>query len=87
MLKKLGINMDEDKPDVHPQCMCNACNTNATQEGSTIEVFRWEPHSDTECSVCSHFRAVSGGGRRKASGRGRPPESIQTAAHPSWGDQ
>ena len=93
LLEKIGVTTKDDTTSTHPDSLCNSCNTRITRVGrgpsSTVTVFQWTPHSDTDCVTCRHFRSLSEGGRPKGAPRGRPPsaiESLLSSAHPSWGD-
>ena len=88
------LNIENDKIDIHPQNICNACNTTISRQATssiTIGTFQWVEHSQDNCSVCKHFRRHAEGGQPTKVTRGRPrssptAESLQATAHPSWGD-
>ena len=80
LLRPLGIDIEHDDASIHPQHICNSCNTKRT--------FQWTVHSDTDsdCTVCQHFYTLRAGGTPKSSIRGRPPtviDSLLSLAHPS----
>ena len=93
-LDKIGIDINNDSEGIHPNSICNSCNTKIARaaaggQGSTITVFKWSPHSGEDCAVCYHFQSLSEGGRPKGAIRGRPPSAVEellSTAHPSWGD-
>ena len=86
--------MENDKIDVHPQKLCNACNKNISLQATSITIigaFQWVEHSQDNCSVCEHFRRHAEGGRPTKVTRGRltsnpTAETLQATAQPSWGD-
>ena len=92
-LKKAGINMENDKIDIHPQKLCYACNKNISWQATSITIigaFQCVEHSQDNCSVCEHFRMHAEGGRPTKVTRGRltsnpTAETLQATTQPSWG--
>ena len=80
LLRKLGINVENDEPHIHPDRFCQSCHTKAGQHSeavrSTLEVFVWTAHVDpsSSCKVCCFLKKKSTGGRPKkmTMNRGRP---------------
>ena len=80
LLSKLGINVENDEPHIHPNKFWQTCHTKAGQYSeavcSTLEVFEWTAHVDlsSSCKVCCFFFKKSTGGRPKKTkmNRGRP---------------
>ena len=93
ILLKAGINNRNDKIDIHPQNICNACNTNISQQATsitTIGAFQWVEHSQDNCSVCEHFRRYAEGERPTTVTRSRltinpTAVTLQVTVQPSWG--
>lgn len=88
---QIGIDVDQDDKQIHPQQICNACNTKLLHHtgSASISAFQWSAHTEPKCIVCEHFHKHSDGGRPLQVARGRPPtaiESLQNSANPSWGD-
>ena len=58
LLKKFGIIVEQDRPDVHPTQLCFNCRSKAVQYSdrvnSSLVVFEWTPHTQ-DCEVCSFF--------------------------------
>ena len=83
LLKKFGITVEQDRPDVHPTQLCLNCRSKAVQYSdrvnSSLVVFEWTPHTQ-DCEVCSFFSRQKKGGRPKKErkNRGRPKaDSVQ----------
>ena len=63
LLETFSIDVVLDTPDIHPQKFCNSCYSACMRQSTSaskgfpyqhaIDVFRWEPHQDHECMVCS----------------------------------
>ena len=84
LLKKLGITVENDRPDVHPTQFCLTCRSKAIQYSDTVKsslvLFEWTPHTQQDCEVCSYFSRQKKGGRPKKErkNRGRPKtDSVQ----------
>ena len=81
LLQKLGIDVDEDQPDVQPKRFCQSCCTKATQYSETVKsslvVLEWQSHSDPWSSCC-FFKSKDKGGRPKKEkkNRGRPWSNL-----------
>ena len=63
-------NLENDDCFTHPQKFCNGCYhrmKNITQKGHThsMEIFKWEPHSEAVCEICLNDSAGKRG-RKKA---------------------
>ena len=71
LLQKLGIDVDEDQPDVQPKLFCQSCRTKATQYSETVKsslvVFEWQSHSDpgSSCEICCFFKKQEKGRETK----------------------
>ena len=83
LLQKLGIDVDEDQPDVQPKLFCQSCRTKYSETvKSSLVVFEWQSHSDpgSSCEICCFFKSKKKGGRPKKEkkNRGRPQShSVQ----------
>ena len=94
-----GIQVHHDRPDIHPSYFCNTCYFKMKQTlnkntNTSLQVYDWQPHTDTGiCVQCQHFIKEQVGGRPKSSSknRGRPKtkqpnplDQLQTSVSPSW---
>lgn len=85
-LQSIGISVDKDKKDVHPQLFCHSCYNvctraiKASAEGKDythhVHIFEWVEHTGTDCSVCRHFGEQKRGRKPKRSSIGRPPQKV-----------
>ena len=78
LLRQLGIDTDHYDTTIHPTHICNLCNTKLSWPCvSSMSVFKWTVHADSDCTVCQHFYTLRDGGRPKASTvRGRPQQPL-----------
>ena len=59
----------------------------------SLSVFQWTPHTEPDCSMCSHFSGFESRGRlpKATKKRGRPrkgslAQQLHETGHRSWGD-
>ena len=83
LLKLCGINVSDDRKDIHPPFFCSSCRSKVKRvsEGKQVQsslcTFAWTEHAESGCTVCTHL-----GGKKKKGGRpikekgerGRPRE-------------
>ena len=91
----IGINQGDDSPDIHPSTLCLICKEKMARKAAnintTLEVYNWVAHEDSDCSVCKMFRSQSAGGRPKKTNRGRPKKEkqqldrLEECSSQSWG--
>ena len=74
----VGITITTDYADIHPPSPCNNC----FSKKSTVDVYKWEPHTALNCTMCKLFKLQSTGGRpkRERKNRGLPKENMLSEA-------
>ena len=77
----VGITITTDSAHIHPPSLCNNC-FSKIQKKSTLDVYKWEPHTAPKCRVCELFKLQSAGGRPKKDrkNKGRPKKNIFSEA-------
>ena len=86
-LQAIGVSVNNDKKDSHPQRFCHSCYNvctraiDATEKGKIYTTklikFSWVEHIEGDCTVCTHFQGQGRGRKPKLrSTMGRPPDRV-----------
>ena len=85
-LQAIGVSVKNDKKNIHPQTFCHSCynvctraikaSKNGKDYTTKLENFQWVEHTDSNCSVCTHFGEVKKGRKPKKTSTGRPPDQV-----------
>ena len=78
LLKRLGIDIDDDDVNVQPTLFCHSCRTKAAQFSETLKsslaLLEWKPHRESPCEISLFCKQQRKGGRPKKERKncGRP---------------
>ena len=85
-LLAIGVSVEDDRKDIHPSRFCHSCynvctrTVNAANKGRDytpkLKNIQWVVHTDTECTVCEHFKREQRGRKVKVTSTGRPPNQL-----------
>ena len=82
LMKGLGVDVSNDRREIHPPYVCHNCCTKAKQYArstvkSSLALQQWSPHTETNCTACALFRSSQRGGRPKKSTKNRGRQSLE----------
>ena len=85
ILEVYGIDVTEDREDVHPVHICKACYLKCSDKKKRI-AYEWEAHPESEedeCQVCNHYKQIAKGGRpqKPLVGKAVKSELVMTSNH------